>query len=398
VRATHNQGMDNALRSGVRAMRQRLGLRQQELATKLRVSRQTLSAIEAGTTAPSTIIALDLARVLQCRVEDLFSLASNAREIEATYIGDSAGNQAVGAAATGSSKVRVALGQLGERWIARSLDGDPSLLWGIPADGIATVPRRHADEGLVRVRPLRDLEALRRNLFVAGCDPALALLGRHLEERIEGPRLHWLERASHAALEELAAERVHVAGLHLDDVEEGNRNAAVVRARFGDRPMALVTFAAWELGMGYRPRAIKAPRTVADLARKGTRVIGREPGAGARQLLESALKKAKLQLEDLDVVALAHGHRSVAQLVASGVGDVGITTRAAASPLGLSFVPLGESRFDLAFAVEFASDARMHALLECLSSARFRKDLGAMTGYRTAKTGDAVPAAPMASA
>jgi putative molybdopterin biosynthesis protein len=387
--------MDNALRSGVRAMRQRLGLRQQELATKLGVSRQTLSAIEAGTTAPSTIIALDLARVLQCRVEDLFSLAGSAREIEAQFVGDGASDQPLATSSTASSKVRVALSQVGERWIARSLDGDPSLLWGIPADGIATVPGRHAGKGLVRVRPLRDVEALRRNLFVAGCDPALALLGRHLGERLEGPRLHWVELGSHAALEELAAERVHVAGLHLDDVEEGNRNAAVVRERFGDRPMALVTFAAWELGMAYRPRVAKPPRTVADLARKGTRVIGREPGAGARQLLESALKKAKLRLEDLDVVAIGRGHRSVAQLVASSVGDVGITTRAAASPLGLAFVPLGESRFDLAFAAGFASDVRMRALLECLSSTRFRRDLGAMTGYRTAKTGDTVPPAPI---
>jgi len=40
------------------------------------------------------------------------------------------------------------------------------------------------------------------------------------------------------------------------------------------------------------------------------------------------------------------------------------------------------------------ADARMQALLECLSSARFRKDLGAMTGYRTAKTGATVPTEP----
>ena len=96
---------------------------------------------------------------------------------------------------------------------------------------------------------------------------------------------------------------------------------------------------------------------------------------------------------DLDVVAIGCGHRGVAQMVAAGVGDVGIATRAAASPLGLMFTPIAEARFDLAFSVQMASDARMQALLDCLSSTRFRRDLGAMTGYQTNKTGDAVPGA-----
>jgi molybdate-binding protein/DNA-binding XRE family transcriptional regulator len=386
--------MDNRLRSGLKAVRNRLGLKQQELATKVGVSRQTLSAIEAGTTVPSTAIALGLARVLQCRVEDLFALAGDASELEALLVTEGTGPGAPAAAAAEASKLRVALAQVGKQWIARSLDGDPALLLGTPADGLATMPRRRPATGLLRVRLLRDLDALARNLFVAGCDPALGLLGRHLEERLHGPRLHWIDLASHAALEELATQRVHVAGLHLDDLDAGNLNAATVRKRLGDAPVVLVTLAAWELGMVFRPQAGRAPRTVADLARKGTRFIGREPGAGARQLLESALRKAKLAWRDLDVVAIARGHRSVAQLVASGAGDVGIATRAAAAPLGLSFVPLAESRFDLAFAAEFAADTRMQVLLECLSSARFRKDLGALTGYRTAKTGSPVPTAP----
>ena len=381
--------MDNTLRSGLRAMRQRVGLQQQDLATQIGVSRQTLSAIEAGTTVPSTSIALRLAKVLQCRVEDLFSLAADSREIEAQFITDGCGHGVAGVASGGATKVRVAVGQVGKQWIARPLDGDPSLLLGTPADGIATVPRRNP--GTVRVRPLRDMDALRRNLFVAGCDPALGLLGRCLEERMQGPRLHWIDLPSQAALDELAARRVHVAGLHLDGLDEGNVNAATVRKHFGDQPMVLVTLASWELGMVFRPREGKAPRTVADLARKGTRFIGREPGAGAQHLLVSALKRASLSPRDLDVVAIAHGHRSVAHMVANGAGDVGIATRSAASPLGLGFVPLAETRFDLTFAAEFAADVRMQALLECLASARFRRDLGAMTGYRTAKTGSTVP-------
>lgn len=382
------------MRSSLRTMRQHLGMKQQELATRVGVSRQTLSAIEAGSTVPSTLIALGLARVLRCRVEDLFSVEDESCNLRAWLAGEGTGRARASASAAASHKLRLALGQVGKEWVARPLDGDSTLALGTPADGIATLPREKTPLAKVRVRPLRDLEALLRNLFVAGCDPALGLLGRHLEERLHGPRLHWIDVASRAALEELAAGRVHIAGLHLGDMNAGNLNAATVRGRFGDAPMTLVTLAAWELGMVYRLRGGRSFRKVADLADKGTRVVGREPGAGARHLLESALARAGLKLADLDVVAIAHGHRAVAQMVAMKVGDVGIATRAVAVPFGLGFAPLAESRFDLAFHAESASDSRVQMLLECLTSGRFRKDLGAMTGYRTTHTGDTVPGAP----
>jgi molybdate-binding protein/DNA-binding XRE family transcriptional regulator len=381
--------MDSAMRSNLRTMRQRIGIKQHELADRVGVSRQTLSAIEAGATVPSTLIALGLARVLRCKVEDLFTVEDDSSQIRAWLAEDPAAPER----ASSAGPMRVALAQVGVDWIARPLDGDAALALGTPADGIASKARKQKEAADVTVRPLRDLDALRRNLFVAGCDPALGLLGRHLEEQLGGPRLHWVDRASRAALDELAAGHVHVAGLHLDDMSQGNLNAATVRARFGDRAMMLVTLAAWELGLVSRHQDKGGYKTAADLVRKKARVIGRELGSGARQLLDSALKVARLSWDNLDVAAIARGHRSVAQMVAAGVGDVGISTQAAAAPFGLDFVPLAETRFDLALEAESASDARVQRLLECMASARFRKDLGAMTGYHSKKTGSIVQAA-----
>ena len=45
-----------------------------DLASRVRVTRQTIYAIEAGTYVPNTEVALSLARELQVTVEDLFSL------------------------------------------------------------------------------------------------------------------------------------------------------------------------------------------------------------------------------------------------------------------------------------------------------------------------------------
>jgi putative molybdopterin biosynthesis protein len=380
--------MSSAIRSCLRALRQRHGIQQRNLAAQVGVSRQTLSAIEAGSTIPSTQIALSLAQALRCRVEDIFSLEGDAKGLDVQFVRDS--NAPLMGGARGPQKARVAVAQVGKQWVARPLDGEQGFAPGTPADGIAVVPPGRASVTATRVRPLRDLEALLRNLFVAGCDPALGLLGRHVEERLHGPRLHWIDLASRPALDDLAAGRVHVAGLHLDDLSAGNLNAATVRSRFGSTPMLLVTLANWELGIVYRGQSGRSLKGVADLARKGLRMVARESGSGAQTLLESALDRAGLSMRHLEVSAVARGHRAVAQLVASQVGDAGIATRAAALPFGLAFVPVAESRFDLALVAELASDERVQAMLDCLSSGRFRKDLGAMVGYHANKTGDTV--------
>lgn len=63
-----------ALRSHVRGFRERAGLRQDELAGAVNVSRQTIIAVEKSGYTPSTELALRLARALDTSVEDLFKL------------------------------------------------------------------------------------------------------------------------------------------------------------------------------------------------------------------------------------------------------------------------------------------------------------------------------------
>ena len=63
-----------AIKSHVRAVRERLGMRQQDLAAHVRVSRQTVIALERDGYTPSTELALRLAIALDATVEDLFAL------------------------------------------------------------------------------------------------------------------------------------------------------------------------------------------------------------------------------------------------------------------------------------------------------------------------------------
>jgi DNA-binding XRE family transcriptional regulator len=68
---THSQLPVGRLHNNLKALRLRLGMNQQELASRAGVTRQTISGVESGLYMPSTLVALRLARALGCRVEDL---------------------------------------------------------------------------------------------------------------------------------------------------------------------------------------------------------------------------------------------------------------------------------------------------------------------------------------
>src|SRR5437667_7062499 len=65
---------DLKTRTLLKSIRESRGLSAAELAKRVDVTRQTIYAIEDGTFLPNTAVALRLARVLDVRVEDLFTL------------------------------------------------------------------------------------------------------------------------------------------------------------------------------------------------------------------------------------------------------------------------------------------------------------------------------------
>ena len=55
-------------------LRKSARLTQQELSESAEVSRKSINAIENGVYVPSTVLALKIAKTLNCSVEDLFKL------------------------------------------------------------------------------------------------------------------------------------------------------------------------------------------------------------------------------------------------------------------------------------------------------------------------------------
>lgn len=62
------------LRNQIRVQRAIKNLTQEELATRIGVTRKTINTIENGKFVPSTILAIRLARFFEIKVEELFEL------------------------------------------------------------------------------------------------------------------------------------------------------------------------------------------------------------------------------------------------------------------------------------------------------------------------------------
>ncbi|HXX73963.1 MAG TPA: substrate-binding domain-containing protein [Nitrospiraceae bacterium] len=323
------------------------GLSQSDLAASAQVTRQAVCAIEANQYLPTTAVALRLAGVLNCRVEDLFRLISTGEMVQGELIAglgtDSLAHHA-----------RVKVAHIGNRLVVRPVaDLGEVLNYAIPADGLfsgSVTSSSRADKGArsVRVQLIRDRHLIEQEIAVAGCDPAIFLAGEYLRRHTNTSTVVGWTMGSGAALEALKRGEVHIAGLHIVDSTSGESNLPYVKRHLKGYDVDIVTFARWEEGLIVSAGNPKGIRAITDLARPDVRFINRESGAGARILLDQRLSAAGVpsnRVKGYDRLASSHFH--VARLISEGQADVGVGVRFAANYYGLDFVPLQEARYDL---------------------------------------------------
>src|SRR5487761_2019344 len=345
-------------RTHLREVRDRRGISAAALAKLASVTRQTIYAIEAGDYVPNTTVALQLARILEVRVEDLFSL--DAETVEAAAV-------AVDFLSPAHEGQPVQLCRVGNRMVGVS--AAPRSMMLPPADAIAV--------DTTKVQMLPGEEEDPRRLLIAGCDPGISLLA---------PQLDFIAAAatSRQALEWLKQGKIHVAGTHLRDTTSGEYNLAAIHQLFPQGSVKEVTFAIWEQGLVTRPGS--PIRGVADLV--NFRIVNREKGAGSRDVLDQGLRAAGIapaRIAGYD--RIASGHLPAARAVQVGGADCCVATRSAARAFGLQFTPLAVERYDLVVRHTFAKLPAVEALFDLLNRSVLRRKLEMLAGYDTSHTG-----------
>ncbi|MBI4871594.1 MAG: helix-turn-helix domain-containing protein [Candidatus Riflebacteria bacterium] len=357
----------------LRELRTAAHLSQQELAKRTGLTRQAINAIEGGHYLPNTSVALQLARVFGCRVEELFRLAEETPlcPVEMWQKPE-------------RGPTRVVVGRVRGRLVAHPLTHGLALCEGFsPADGLL-----ESDGPQSLARLFVDPSRLETTAFLMGCDPGLGLLGAHLERARPEMRLSWLPAPSRTALAAVAKGGVHIAGSHLRDARSGEFNLVHARKALAGGGGLVVAFARWEQGLMVRRGNPKHLRGIEDLARPGVTIVNRAKGAGSRDVLDTLLARAGLPAERVaGYQTLAASHMAVARAIAAGAADAGVGLAAVAVACELDFVPLTEVHFDLVIPGDAAEHPAVQATLDLLQSRRLREDLAALPGYDVTRTG-----------
>lgn len=371
-------------RNELKNLRVAHGFSQGELASKAGITRQAVSSIESNLYLPTTAVALRLAEVLSCRVEDLFSLIRPTEPIQGVLVGTVSEREA------SRPPVRVKVTRIGSRIVVRPVTGLGDVLsCTVGADGYLTSRDSHREGSTVEVMLSRDRQAVEEEISVAGCDPAIFLAGEHMRKRRDLTSVVGWTMGSMAALRSLQRGEVHVAGLHLFDPATGESNLPVLRRVLKGSSYDVVTFATWEEGFLVRRGNPKSIRTAADLAEPAVAFLNREEGSGARLLFDRQLREAGVapaQVQGYDRIVFSHFE--VARAIAGQQADVGIGIRSAAQYFDLDFVPIQSARYDLVVPKTYlASHPTLARLFETIVSRPFRNEIEALGGYDTSETG-----------
>ena len=337
--------------------RHRLGWSQKKLAGRSGLSRTEISAIETGRVVPSTAAALSLAQVLDCSVEELFSLGELSRQ------------NVQWAWAPSQSR--------GRFWQARVRDkrlmfpAEWTLVGTLGHDGV------HGESGISLTHPSDP----KKTLVIAGCDPAVGLLAARVSEMSDF-RVIPLMRSSRRAVELLAEGLVHAAGLHFSDETTQAENHTAART-FLEQEFRLLRVARWEEGVAVDP-SLKVGSVRAVLA-SDIRWVGREEGSAARQCLDQILGRRRrpdgYQYHALD-------HHGVTETICSGWAQAGVCVRLPAEERGLGFLKVREESYDLCFPAVAEAEPVIQTLLAAVRSTLYRRHLGQLPGYKTDTTGE----------
>lgn len=368
----------------LKSAREKHGLSQGELAKRTGITRQAISAIESNLYLPTTAVALRLATVLTCQVEDLFSLTPAEAVIEGSLIG------LLPQAQTPSQSIRVKVSTVGRRSIVRPVaDLGEQLCFAVPADGYITETHHTRSGTSVRVKLSRDRKAIHQEISVAGCDPAIFLAGEYMRHHKDQATVVGWPMGSMAALKSLQRGEVHVAGLHLLDPTTGESNMPFLRRHLKGSDYEVVTFATWEEGFIVRKGNPLSIRTAADLAQPIVSLVNREEGSGARLLLDQRLRASGVestQVQGYDRIVFSH--LEVARVIKGRQADVGLGIRSAAELFDLDFVPLQTARYDLVVPKPYLKlHPTLPRLFETIVSGPFRHELQTLGGYDTTETG-----------
>jgi len=292
--------------------------------------------------------------------------------------------------------IRVKLGSVGNKIVAIPLPRGAGCITTLTeADGIIRVPKNL--EGIQPHEPvmaelLRPLSSVNNTIVVVGShDNTLDVLADRIRSGTRNLTLSSSHVGSMGGLMAVKKGMCHLAGSHLLDTEDGSYNRSYVRKYIPDTKVKLVNLVLRDQGLIVLPGNPKRIQGIEDLSRRDIAFINRQAGSGTRILLDYRLKQLGIDSSDVNGYENEEfTHMSVAVAVLSGAVDVTLGIYAAARALNLDFIPVVTEQYDLIVPEVFFESENIRILFEIINSSGFKKQVEALGGYSTERTGQVI--------
>ncbi len=290
--------------------------------------------------------------------------------------------------------VRVTVAKVGDQVVAAPLQRGAGVITSlVRADGIVCIPAGvqgiQAGES-VKIRLYRPPAEIERTILILGShDLTIDLMAEFL-----APKGRYLSSANLGSVGGLIALRrgeAHLAGSHLLDPASGEYNLAYIDQYMPEIPALVVGLVHRQQGLLVASGNPKGLHQLGDLAREDVIFINRQRGAGTRILLDYHLEEIGLQPDSISGYDHEeYSHLTVAAAVASGRVDCGLGILAAATALGIDFIPLYHERYDLVIPRVHYESPMLEPLLNLLHDREFRIAVQNLPGYDTGPMGSMI--------
>lgn len=250
-------------------------------------------------------------------------------------------------------------------------------------------PRRLIDMWIEREVAMEGPDLSEPPPIVAGSsDPLLEWALRE-----SGSGLAILSEGSGEGLARLAHGEAMAAAMHLRDPDSGEYNLPALREAGGLYDAVLLHWAWRRQGLVVAPGNPLNICSLHDLAESKGRLVLRQSGAGAQQLLLHLLSETGLTLDSLHTLERpALTESDVATFVADGEADCGLAIASVATRHRLGFVPLVHERFDLAVRRRAYFRPPLQALFAFIRTPAFAAKAKALGGYDISESGKVLDA------
>ncbi len=290
--------------------------------------------------------------------------------------------------------IRITLGKVGNTLMATPAGkGAGSVMSMVRADALLTIPAGSEGIGagetvpMELIRPQTEIDA---TLVIIGShDNILDILANTLHKQRPVIRVSSAHVGSMGGIMAIRRGEAHIAGTHLLDETTGEYNTPFIKQLLPNVPLQLIHLCYREQGLIVAPGNPKNIKDLGDMAARSLSFINRQSGSGTRLLTDKMLKDSKINTSTLPGYECEeYTHMSVAAAVASGNADAGMGIKAAATALGLDFIPVAEERYDLIVPKIHEADQKIITTLDIIcNDENFQKHILSLGGYSLRDTG-----------